>query len=161
VRKLPLAARRADQMAEHPGCALHSAELKLAHCAAVPAQAVQVQPPSVHWTLVTFVEQASGVPLHDPFQWQPETLLHVAALTRVVHTGGSPVQAAFQVQPESAQGVARTRLGQAVAAPVHLLPTQPQPLTLPHAANVVAAEHLVGVPEQLSVGVQPVAAEHS
>jgi len=42
----------------------------------------------VHKTLVLFVEQASGVPVHEPLQWQPETLLHVAALTRVVHAGG-------------------------------------------------------------------------
>jgi hypothetical protein len=79
---------RTAQIAEQPCCTLHSAELKLAHCAAVPAQAAQVQPPSVHKTLVTFIEQASGVPVHVPLQWQPETLLHVGALTRVVQAGG-------------------------------------------------------------------------
>ncbi|HEX3850929.1 MAG TPA: hypothetical protein VHW01_08180, partial [Polyangiaceae bacterium] len=36
------------------------------HCAAMPAQAAHVQPLSVHKTLVMLVEQASGVPEHEP-----------------------------------------------------------------------------------------------
>jgi len=84
MRNSPCAA----QIAEQPFCTLHSTELKPAHCAAVPAQAAQLQPPSVHKMLVMFVEQASAVPVHVPLQWQPETLLHVSALTRVVQAGG-------------------------------------------------------------------------
>jgi len=53
------------------------------------------------------------------------------------------------------------RLAQAVAVPPHLLPTQLQPSTLVQAAEVAAVEHFVGVPEQLLVGPQPLAAEHS
>jgi hypothetical protein len=80
--------RLRPQSGEQPDWALHSAELRLAHCAAVPVQADQVQPPSVQETLVMLPEQASGVPVHEPDQWQPETLLQVAALTRVVQAGG-------------------------------------------------------------------------
>jgi hypothetical protein len=65
------------------------------------------------------------------------------------------------VQPESEHIVSTFRLVQAVAVPVHLLPTQPQPSILMQAAELTALEHLLGVPEQLLVGPQPLSAKHS
>ncbi len=153
--------KRVRQSAEQPGWTLHSAELKLAHCAAVPAQAAQVQPLSMHKPLVMLVAQASGVPVQEPAQWQPETLLQVAALPRVVHAGGRPVQAGSQTQPESVHVMSEMSFGQTVAVPPHLLPAQLQPSTLRQAAEVFVVEQIVGAPEHVSVGAQPLAAEHS
>lgn len=56
--------------------------------------------------------------------------------------------------------MSETRSAQARAVPLHLLPTQRQPSTLMHAAELVSVLHFVGVPEQALVGAQPFAAAH-
>jgi len=65
------------------------------------------------------------------------------------------------VQPESEHVVSALMVVQAVAVPVHLLPSQAQPSILMQVAKLAALEHLVGVPEQLLVCSQPLSAKHS
>ena len=65
------------------------------------------------------------------------------------------------MQPESEHMVSAFMFVQAVAFPVHLLPSQAQPSILMQTAELAALEHLVGVPEQLLVGSQPLSAKHS
>lgn len=80
-------------------------------------------------------------------------------MTCVEHCIGVPVQPGFHEQPESAQVVDVARVAHAVGVPVQDVP-KTQPAILPQAVASAAELQSFGVPEQLFVEKQPLAAPH-
>ena len=130
------------------------------HLAAVPAQAVQVQPAPVHAMLVSLASHASGVPEQAPaLHLQPGTLTHVSVVTRLAQDAGWPLHAGVHEQPELPQSVEVTSAEQAVGAPIQEV-VKMQPVIFAQAVESAAVLQSLAVPEQLSVEKQPLALPH-
>ncbi|HYQ45433.1 MAG TPA: hypothetical protein VER11_25780 [Polyangiaceae bacterium] len=144
-----------------PGWLVHSTELSVEHCAAVPVHAVHVQPASFEQAMApVFDSHAAAVPVHAlPFQLQPLAWLQSAAETWVEQVAGVPVQAGFHAQPELLHAVEVAKAAHAIGVPLHDVP-KTQPAISAQAVASAAELQSLAIPEQLFVEVQPLAVAH-